>query len=72
MVEIPVLEEHKLGMWSKFSAGQRCTEAAGSLPGGQPGTGTRRVREGAVTPSLHPEVLGTHLLSSGRVLGIRQ
>ena len=31
-------------------------QVAGSLPRRQPGTGTRRVREGAVTPSLHPEV----------------
>ena len=33
-------------------------QVAGSLPGRQPGTGTRQVREGAVTPSLHPEVPG--------------
>ena len=33
-------------------------QVAGSLPRRQPGTGTRRVREGAVTPSLHPEVPG--------------
>ena len=31
-------------------------QVAGSLPGREPRTGTRRHREGAVTPSLHPEV----------------
>ena len=30
-------------------------QVAGSLPRKQPGTGTRRVREGVDTPSLHPE-----------------
>ena len=38
----------------------------------QPGTGTRRVREGAVTPSLHPEVPGIQFVSPGRGLDIRQ
>ena len=47
--------------WSrgKFSAGRRCAgQVAGSLPRRQPGTGTRRLRVGVVTPSLHPEVPG--------------
>ena len=35
-------------------------------------TGTRRVREGAVTPSLHPEVPGIRFVSPGRGLDIRQ
>ena len=44
-------------------------QVAGSLPRRQPGTGTTRHREGAVTPSLHPEVPDS---LSGRGLGIRQ
>ena len=47
-------------------------QVAGSLPGRQPGTCTRRVREGAVTPSLHLEVPDTQFVSPGRGLGIRQ
>ena len=47
-------------------------QVAGPLPGGQPGAGTRRVREGAVTPSLHPEVPDTQFASRGRGLSIRQ
>ena len=38
------------------SAGNVRGQVAGSLPGRQPGSGTRRIRGGAVTPSLHPEV----------------
>ena len=38
----------------------------------QPGTGTRQVRGGVVTPSLHPEVPDTRFVSPGRGLGIRQ
>ena len=47
-------------------------QVAGSLPSRQPGTGTRRVREGVVTPSLHPEVPGNQFVSPGRGLDIRQ
>ena len=47
-------------------------QVAGSIPRRQPGTGTRRVREGAVTPSLHPEVPGIQFVSPGYGLGIRQ
>ena len=47
-------------------------QVAGSLPGKQPGTGTRQVREGAVTPSLHPEVPGIQFVSPGYGLDIRQ
>ena len=47
-------------------------QVAGSLPRRQPGTGTRRVREGVVTPSLHPEVPGIQFVSPGRGLDIRQ
>ena len=43
-----------------------------SARGRQPGTGSRRVREGAVTPSLHPEVPGIQFVSPGRGLDIRQ
>ena len=47
-------------------------QVVGSLLGQQPGTGTRQVRGGAVTPSLHPEVPDTRFASPGRGLGIRQ
>ena len=47
-------------------------QVAGSLPGRQTGKGTRQVRGGAVTPSLHPEVPGIQFVSPGRGLGIRQ
>ena len=47
-------------------------QVAGSLPGRQPGTGTRQVRTGAVTPSLHPEVPGIQFVSPGHGLDIRQ
>ena len=47
-------------------------QVAGALSRRQPGTGTRRVRGGAVTPSLHPEVPDTRFVSPGRGLGIRQ
>ena len=47
-------------------------QVAGSIPRRQPGTGTRRVREGAVTPSLHPEVPGIQFVSLGYGLDIRQ
>ena len=53
-------------------AGQVRGQVAGSLPRRQPGTGTRRVREGVVTPSLHPEVPGIQYVSPGRGLDIRQ
>ena len=47
-------------------------QVADSLPRWQPGTGTRRVREGAVTPSLHPEVPGIQFVSPGHGVDIRQ
>ena len=47
-------------------------QVAGSIPRRQPGTGTRRVKEGVVTPSLHPEVPGIRFVSPGRRLDIRQ
>ena len=53
-------------------AGGVLGQVAGSLPGRQPGTGTRQVRGGAVTPSLHQEVPDTRFTSPGRGLGIRQ
>ena len=46
-------------------------QVAGSLPRRQPGTGTSRVRGGAVTLSLHPEVPGVQLVSPGYGLDIR-
>ena len=45
---------------------------AGSIPRRQPGTGTRRVRGGAVTPSLYSEVPGMQFVSPGYGLDIRQ
>ena len=47
-------------------------QVAGSISRRQPGTGTRRVREVAVTPSLHPEVPGIQFVSPGYGLDIRQ
>ena len=47
-------------------------QVAGSLPRRQPGSGSRPVREGVVTPSLHPEVSGIQFVSPGRGLDIRQ
>ena len=47
-------------------------QVAGSLPGRLPGTGTRQVRGGALTPSLHPEVAGIQFVSPGYGLDIRQ
>ena len=47
-------------------------QVAGSLPKRQPGTGTRQVRGGAVTPSLHPEVPDIQFVSLGYGLDIRQ
>ena len=47
-------------------------QVAGSLPRRQPGTGTRLVRGGVVTPSLHPEVPGIQFVSPGYGLDIRQ
>ena len=47
-------------------------QVAGSLPGRQPGTGTRQGKGGVVTPSLHPEVPGIQFVSPGRGLDIRQ
>ena len=40
-------------------------QVAGLLPRRQPGTGIRRRREGAVTPSFHPKVPDTRLASLG-------
>ena len=51
-----------------FSAGRRCT---GSLPGRQPGAGTRQQRVGVDTPSLHLEVPDIEYVSPGRGLEIR-
>ena len=53
-------------------AGSVRRQVAGSIPRRQPGTGTRRVREGAVTPFLHPEVSGIQFVSPGYGLDIRQ
>ena len=58
------------GVWVACVGGRG--QVAGSLPGRQPGTGTRTVREGALTPSLHPEVPGNEFASPGRGLDIRK
>ena len=62
---------HGQGLNLRPAGGVR-EQVAGSIPRRQPGTGTRRVREGAVTPSLHPEVPGIRFVSPGRGLDIRQ
>ena len=53
-------------------AGGARGQVAGSLPGKQPGTGTRHVKGSVVTPSLHPEVPGIQFVSPGYGLDIRQ
>ena len=53
-------------------AGSVRGRVAGSVSRKQPGTGTRQVREGAVTPSLRPEVPGSQYVSPGSGLRIRQ
>ena len=47
-------------------------QVAGSLPGRQPGTGTRRNKGSVVTPSLHPEVPDSLSVSPGPGKRIRQ
>ena len=47
-------------------------QVAGSLPGRQPGTGTRQSKGSVVTPSLHPEVLDSLSVSPGPGKRIRQ
>ena len=53
-------------------AGSVRRQVAGSLPGGQPGVGTRTVREGADTHSLRLEVPDTESVPPGYRLDIRQ
>ena len=67
---LPV-SEVETGVNFRLAGGVR-GQVAGPLPGRQPGTGTRMVREGAVAPSLHPEVPGIQFVSPGRGLDIRQ
>ena len=47
-------------------------QVAGSLPGRQPGTGTRTSKGSVVTPSLHPEVPDSLFVSPGPGKRIRQ
>ena len=47
-------------------------QVAGSLPGRQPGTGTRRNKGSVVTPSLHPEVPDSLSVSPGPGKRIRE
>ena len=47
-------------------------QVAGSLPRRQPGTSTRKVRGGVVTPSLHPEIPDSLFVSPGPGKRIRQ
>ena len=53
-------------------AGRVRGQVAGSLPGRQPGTGTRANKGSVVTPSLHPEVPDSLLVSPGPGKRIRQ
>ena len=65
------VSEVEAGVNFRPAGGER-EQVAGSLPRRQPGTGTRQVRGGAVTPSLHPEVPGLQFVSPGYGLDIRQ
>ena len=65
------VSEVEAGVNFRTAGGVR-RQVAGSIPRRQPGTGSRRVREGAVTPSLHPEVPGFQFVSPGYGLEIRQ
>ena len=47
-------------------------QVVGSLPGRQPGTGTRTSKGSVVTPSLHPEVPDSLFVSRGPGKRIRQ
>ena len=69
--DLRLVSEVEAGVNFRPAGGVR-GQVAGSLPRRQPGTGTRQVRGGAVTPSLHPEVPDTRFASPGRGLGIRQ
>ena len=53
-------------------AGRVRGQVAGSLPGRQPGTGTRTNKGSVVTPSLHPEVPDSLFVSPGPGKRIRQ
>ena len=53
-------------------AGRVRGHVAGSLPGRQPGTGTRTSKGSVVTPSLHPEVPDSLFVSPGPGKRIRQ
>ena len=69
--DLRLVSEVEAGVNFRPAGGVR-GQVAGSLPGRQPGTGTRQVRGGAVTPSLHPEVPGIQFVSPGHRLDIRQ
>ena len=69
--DLLLLSEVEAGVNFRPAGGVR-GQVAGSIPRRQPGTGTRRVREGAVTLSLHPEVPGIQFVSPGYGLDIRQ
>ena len=66
----PVSEE-KAGVNFRPAGGVR-GQVAGSLPGRQPGTGTRANKGSVVTPSLHPEVPDSLFVSPGPGKRIRQ
>ena len=66
----PVSEE-KAGVNFR-PAGRVRGQVAGSLPGRQPGTGTRANKGSVVTPSLHPEVPDSLSVSPGPGRRIRQ
>ena len=69
--DLRLVSEVEAGVNFRPAGGAR-GQVPGSLLGKQPGTGTRRVRGGVDTPSLHPEVLGTRFASPGRGLDIMQ
>ena len=69
--ELRSVTEVEAGVNFRQAGGVR-GQVAGSLPRKQPGTGTRRLMVGAVTPSLHWEVPGIQFVSPGYGLDIRQ
>ena len=69
--DLRLVSEVEAGVNVRPACGVR-GQVAGSLPRRQPGTGTKQVRGGAVTLSLHPEVPGIQFVSPGYGLDIRQ
>ena len=69
--DVRPVSEVETGVNLRLAGGVR-RQVAGPLPGRQPGTGTRKVRGGAATPSLHQEVPDNQFVSPGHGLDIKQ